>query len=169
MKLQRKAKSSLCFRSIVKPRWPWWPLIGRDVLVFSTTPEPNLMKLMKQVHYMFVFLKVSPKTKMAALTFGCPRPWKWLLTFPLQKTRDTYPRNNNPWVINNNCVNFQYIFCWLVVFRITSLKRYFSHITTWKQEITNLWNSSGEAGDQSPDLLLRKRSLTTRPSTCFLF
>ena len=38
----------------------------------------------------------------------------------------------------------------------TSLKRYFSHIATWKQEITNLWNSSGEAENRTPDLLLRK-------------
>ena len=38
----------------------------------------------------------------------------------------------------------------------TSLQRYFSHIATWKQEITNRWNSSSEAGNWTPDLLLRK-------------
>ena len=38
----------------------------------------------------------------------------------------------------------------------TSLQRYISHIATWKQEITNRWNSSGEAGNWTPDLLLRK-------------
>ena len=38
----------------------------------------------------------------------------------------------------------------------TSLQRYFSHIATWKQDITNPWNSSGEAGNWTPDLLLRK-------------
>ena len=37
----------------------------------------------------------------------------------------------------------------------TSLKRSFSHIATWKQEITNL-NRSGETGNQTPVLLLRK-------------
>ena len=38
----------------------------------------------------------------------------------------------------------------------TSLQRYFNHIATWKQEITNLWNSSGEAGNRTLDLLLHK-------------
>ena len=38
----------------------------------------------------------------------------------------------------------------------TSLQRYFSYIATWKQEIANLWNSSGEAWNWTPDLLLRK-------------
>ena len=33
---------------------------------------------------------------------------------------------------------------WLRIF--TSLWRYFSHITTWRQEITNLWNHSGKVG-----------------------
>ena len=31
----------------------------------------------------------------------------------------------------------------------TSLQRYFRHIATWKQEITNLWNSSGETGNRT--------------------
>ena len=35
-------------------------------------------------------------------------------------------------------------------------QRYFNHIATLKQEITNLWNSSGEAGNRTPNLLLRK-------------
>ena len=38
----------------------------------------------------------------------------------------------------------------------TSLQQFFSHIATWNQEITNLWNRSGETGNQTPDLLLRK-------------
>ena len=38
----------------------------------------------------------------------------------------------------------------------TSLKRYFSHIATCKQEVTNLWNSSGEAGNRTLDVLLCK-------------
>ena len=33
---------------------------------------------------------------------------------------------------------------------------YFSHIATWEQEITNLWNRSGKTGNRTPDLLLRK-------------
>ena len=32
----------------------------------------------------------------------------------------------------------------------------FSHIATWKQEIPNIWNSSGETGNRTPDPLLRK-------------
>ena len=31
----------------------------------------------------------------------------------------------------------------------TSLQRYFNHIATWKQKITNLCNSSGEAGNRT--------------------
>ena len=37
-----------------------------------------------------------------------------------------------------------------------SILRYFSHIATWKQEITNLWYSSGETGNLTQDLLLRR-------------
>ena len=38
----------------------------------------------------------------------------------------------------------------------TSFQRYFSHILTLKQEITNLWNRSGETGTRTPGPLLRK-------------
>ena len=44
------------------------------------------MKRMKQVQYMFVFLYKSPKTKMATLTFGCPRQ---LMTFDFSSTKET--------------------------------------------------------------------------------
>ena len=44
----------------------------------------------------------------------------------------------------------------LVVLRIYVALAVFSHIATWKQEITNLWNSSGETGNWTLDLLLRK-------------
>ena len=36
---------------------------------------------------------------------------------------------------------------------------YFSKFVTWKQEITNLWNRSGEIGNRIPGLLLRKQEL----------
>ena len=105
------------------------------------------------------------------------RPDLWLseilkvkMTFDFSSTKETghIPPQQQPLGHKQQLCEFS-VYLLLVVFRIMLLKRYFSHITTWKQEITNLWNSSGEAGDQSPDLLLRKRSLTTRPSTCFLF
>ena len=48
---------------------------------------------------------------------------------------------------------------WLVVLRIHVA---FSHMATWNQEITNIWNSSGETGNQASDLL-QANSLTTRP------
>ena len=43
--------------------------------------------------------------------------------------------------------------CW----GFTSLQWYFCHIATWRQEITNLCNWSGEAGNRTPDHLLRKQ------------
>ena len=33
------------FGRIVKPKWPPWPLIGRDIFNFSATAEQNLTKL----------------------------------------------------------------------------------------------------------------------------
>ena len=40
-------------------------------------------------------------------------------------------------------VNIDWLFDWLFWW-FTSLYRYFSHISTWEQEITNLWNRRGE-------------------------
>ena len=45
----------------------------------------------------------------------------------------------------------------------TSLQWYFSHIATWKQEITNLWKFKCEAGNRTTVLLLRKPIATTQP------
>ena len=40
----------------------------------------------------------------------------------------------------------------------------FSHIATWKQEIPNSWNSSGETGIRTRDLFApQAKSLNTRP------
>ena len=40
--------------------------------------------------------------------------------------------------------------CWLAL-RIYFALTFFSHIATWKQEIPNLWNYSGETGNWTPD------------------
>ena len=46
----------------------------------------------------------------------------------------------------------------------TSLQRYFSHIATWKQDITNLWKFNWRGRESSPGPLdLQAKSLTTRP------
>ena len=46
---------------------------------------------------------------------------------------------------------------WLVVFRIyVALAIFQLYIVTWKQEITNFWNRSGETVNRTPDLFLRK-------------
>ena len=45
----------------------------------------------------------------------------------------------------------------------TSLQRYFSHIATWKQEITNLWKSKWRGRESNPGPLApQAKSLTTR-------
>ena len=54
----------------------------------------------------------------------------------------------------DRCVRGNSLVGWLY-WGFTLFQRYFSHIATLKQEITNLWNSSGEAGNRTPDLLLR--------------
>ena len=56
--------------------------------------------------------------------------------------------------------------CW----GFTSLSRYFSHIATWKQGITNLWNRSGETGNGTPYSCSASEELnhytTAVPLTC---
>ena len=101
----------------------------------------------------------------------------WLTNRNLPVERLTpISRNREPGTSNNICI-LQYIqfiiqnmhrlwylktwksVGWLVgwlYWGFTSLQRYFIHIATWKQEITNLCNLSSEAGNRTPDLLLRK-------------
>ena len=46
----------------------------------------------------------------------------------------------------------------------TSLQLYFSHVATWKQEITNLWNFKWRGRESNPGPLApQAKSLTTRP------
>ena len=53
---------------------------------------------------------------------------------------------------------------WLVVFWLTSITRPFRHISTWKQEITNLWKFKWRGGESNPGPLSpQAKSLTTRP------
>ena len=53
---------------------------------------------------------------------------------------------------------------WLVVWGLTSIWRSFSHISTWKQEITNLWKFKWRGRKSNPGPLAPKaKSLTTRP------
>ena len=40
----------------------------------------------------------------------------------------------------------------------------YSQIVTWKQEITNLWNRSGEIGNRIPGSCSASKNLTTTPS-----
>ena len=104
---------------------------------------------------------------MGALAFGCPRH---LMTFDFSSTKETghIPPQQQPLGHKQQLCEFS-VYLLLVGCIEDYIMRYFSHIATWKQEITNVWNSSVEVGDRTPDLLLRKRSLTTRPPTCFLF
>ena len=48
----------------------------------------------------------------------------------------------------------------LLFWGFTSLWWYFSQIVTWKQEITNLWNCSGEIGNRTPGLALAQQART---------
>ena len=40
-------------------------------------------------------------------------------------------------------------FSWLVVLKIYAIQRYFSHIATWKREITNLWKFKWRVDENS--------------------
>ena len=46
---------------------------------------------------------------------------------------------------------------------LTSLQRYFSHIVSWKQEITNLWKFKWRGRESNPGPLAPQDKLTTRP------
>ena len=47
---------------------------------------------------------------------------------------------------------------------LTSIERFFSNISTWKQEITNLWKFKWRGRESNPGPLARQaKSLTTRP------
>ena len=63
-----------------------------------------------------------------------------------------------PWALQPafSVKKIKFIILLVGCYGFTSLQRYFSHITTRKQEITNLWNLSGETGNWTPDLLLHK-------------
>ena len=73
-------------------------------------------------------------------------------------TRDKVYRKQIPEIMKNS----EWIKFWIhaafwigwFYWGLTSLWRSFSHISTW---ITNLWNRSGEAGNRTLDILLRKR------------
>ena len=45
----------------------------------------------------------------------------------------------------------------------TSLQRHFSHIATWKQEITNFWKFKSQCWELNPGPLWGAKSLTTWP------
>ena len=47
---------------------------------------------------------------------------------------------------------------------LSSLWWCYSQIVTWKQEITNLWNRSGEIGNRIPGSCSASKNLTTSPS-----
>ena len=49
--------------------------------------------------------------------------------------------------------------CWLGFEVNVALARYFSHIATWKQEITNPWNHSDETGNRTPAAYSANRKL----------
>ena len=57
-----------------------------------------------------------------------------------------------------------YEFALTLYWGFTSLQRYFSHIATWKQEITNLWKFKWRGWESNPGPLSpQAKSLTTRP------
>ena len=66
-------------------------------------------------------------------------------------------------VLEKSNIN-RFSFGWFGCFWLTSIKRSFSHISTWKQEITNLWKFKWRGGESNPGPLApQAKSLTTRP------
>ena len=72
-------------------------------------------------------------------------------------TRATYSKSRN--------ASFEVsVFVGWLYWGFTSLQRYFSHITTCTQEITNLWKFKWRGGEGNPGPLApQAKSLTTRP------
>ena len=50
----------------------------------------------------------------------------------------------------------QWVLGCIFIFHSMLVGWYFGNIASWKQEITSLWNHSGEIRNRTPDLLLRK-------------
>ena len=73
---------------------------------------------------------------MGALAFGCPRH---LMTFDFSSTKETghIPPQQQPLGHKQQLCEFS-VYLLLVGCIEDYVMRYFSHITTWKQEITNV-------------------------------
>ena len=83
-KISTPSTKFVFFGPIRKTRWPPWPLIGWDILDFSSeTTERNSTKLdrkqdLKALYQVCVYW-VDPKNKMAALASDWPRHFRLLL------------------------------------------------------------------------------------------
>ena len=95
------------------------------------------------------------KYMLSPMSTYLPQNWQNIKTKSLWNTMPPVVTRSVKKLFQHNGYDQGHEVGWLN-WRFTSLQRYFSHIATWKQEITNLWNSSGEAGNWTPDLLLRK-------------
>ena len=94
-------------------------------------------------------------------------PWYFGVTWPWRKglssSQFTHSQNVCPSWILVSWDDVVLLVGWLY-WGFTSLQRYFSHIATWKQEITNLWKFKWRCRESNPGpLTLQAKSLTTRP------
>ena len=95
------------------------------------------------------------KYMLSPMSTYLPQNWQNIRTTCLWNTMPPVVTRSVKKLFRHNGHDQGHEVSWLY-WGFTSLQRYFSHIITWKQEITNRWNSSGEAGNWTSDLLLRK-------------
>ena len=82
-KISTSSTKFVFFRSIIKTRWPPWPLIGWDIFDFSETAERNSTKPDRKqdlnVLYQVCVFRADRKNKMAALASDWLRHFRLLL------------------------------------------------------------------------------------------
>ena len=104
-----------------------------------------------------VFIPVDPEQELLGIWDSSKGQSGVIFHEDLRKTRAL------PIKLENFKVPHLHLFSWLY-WGFTSLQRYFNHIATWKQEITNLWKFKWRGRESNPSPLApQTKSLTTRP------
>ena len=108
-KISRPSTKFMSFWPIGKTRWPPWPLIGRDILDFSSeTAEPNSKKLdrkqdLKALYQVCVF-RADRKNKMAALASDWLRHFRLLWGNRWTEFNETWQEASSQCLLYHVCV-----------------------------------------------------------------
>ena len=156
-KISRPSTKFTSFWPIWKTRWPPWPLIGRDILDFSSeTAEPNSKKLdrkqdLKALYQVCVF-RADRKNKMAALASD------WLRHFRLL-WRNRWTEFNETWQeASSQCLLYH-----VCVFQANREK---TKWPTWPLIGWDIFDFSSETAERNSTKLDRKQDLNALYQVC---